>query len=234
MKVRRLHDWDLQLRQAVDLQRRLASQVVLRTSPGRIRRIAAADVSYDRAHDLTVAAVALFSYPDLDVEEEHVRDGRITFPYIPGLLSFREVPLLIDCFRALSEAPDVVLLDGHGRAHPRRFGLASHVGLLLDVATIGCAKSRLIGAHDPPGSGRGQHTPLVHRGETVGVALTSRSNTKPIYVSIGHRIDLGTAIDVVLGCCRRSKHPEPLRYVDRLVAQRRRSLLASGRARGGR
>lgn len=228
MRIRRLHGWDLEPREAVQLQRRLAGQVLAEGGPSSIRRVAAADVSYDRRHDLTVAAVALFDFPSLELQEERLAHGRIPFPYVPGLLSFREAPLLLECFAALDGEPEVVLLDGHGLAHPRRLGLASHVGLLLDLPTIGCAKSRLVGRHETPGKERGDRVPLLEDSEVIGTVLTTRSGVKPVYVSVGHRISLSRAVEIVLECCRGTKQPAPSHHVDRRVARRRRELVAAG------
>jgi deoxyribonuclease V len=145
------------------------------------------------------------------VVETKVVQGRLDFPYIPGLLSFRELPLTLAAYESLSITPDLVLVDGQGVAHPRRFGLASHLGLVLDTPTIGCAKSRLCGRHEEPGIEAGSYAEVVDKGETIGVALRTRPKVKPVYVSTGHKVDLEDAIHWVLECCRGYRLPEPLR-----------------------
>ena len=156
-------------------------------------------------------AVVVLRYPGLEVVVVKVVTGRIAFPYVPGLLSFREAPLVLAACEQLTVTPDLVIVDGQGIAHPRRLGLASHLGLFLDTPTIGCAKSRLCGHHPAPGKEAGSYTELVDRGETVGAVLCTRAGVKPVYVSIGHRIDLTAAIGWVLSCCRGYRLPEPTR-----------------------
>lgn len=198
---------------AVALQRQLAGKVVQRlTQPLPAEPlVAGADVSYDRGSDRLFAAVVVLQLPQLAlVEQVTVRD-RARFPYVPGLLSFREAPPLLECFRRLQRRPDVLLVDGHGVAHPRRFGIACHLGLLLDVPAIGCAKSILVGEHGPLGACRGATAALVHGGETVGCALRTRRHVRPVYVSVGHRIDLASAVALVLRCAPRFRTPEPTR-----------------------
>ena len=160
--------------------------------------------------------VAVLSFPDLSLINYTTATIDSPFPYIPGLLSFREVPPLIECFRQLKSQPDLILCDGHGFAHPRGFGLACHLGILFDVPSIGVAKRILVGEHEPVPQTRGAWTLLVQEGEIIGAALRSRPNTKPIYVSIGHRISLGTAIELVMKCITRYRLPETTRWAHRL------------------
>jgi deoxyribonuclease V len=221
MLVRQLHSWDLTPKEAAELQTRLASQIVAEGDPIDVRLIAAADVAfadrpYRRRPSLARAAVVVLSYPELALVEQHVIEAPVTFPYVPGLLSFREIPALAQAFELLRQEPDLLLVDGQGRAHPRRFGLASHLGLLLDVPTIGVAKSRLIGEHAEPGRLRGDCTPLTHGGETIGAVLRTREGVRPLYVSVGHRISLEVAAAWVLRLCTRYRLPEPIRVADRL------------------
>lgn len=204
--------WPRTYRAAVARQQELRDRLVPgRGGPRRVRLVAGADLSYDRGSDRFFAAVVLVELPGLDVVEEATARGRSPFPYIPGLLSFREGPLLMKAFGRLRRAPDLVLFDGHGLAHPRRFGIACHLGLLLDVPSVGCAKSRLVGEHREPGRRRGDWTPLRHRGEIVGAVLRTRPGVRPVYVSCGHRIGLRPAIRWTLECCRRFRIPEPIR-----------------------
>jgi deoxyribonuclease V len=221
MRVCNLHSWDLTPREAADLQTRLAPQVITEGDPTNVRLIAASDVAFAdrpsrRRPTLARAAVVVLSYPDLEIVEQHVMESPVGFPYMPGLLSFREIPVLAQAFELLDRTPDLLLVDGQGRAHPRRFGLACHLGLLLDLPTIGVAKSRLVGEHAEPDPIRGASTPIAHDGELIGTVLRTRDNVKPVYVSIGHRISLESAADWVLRLCTRYRLPEPIRLADRL------------------
>lgn len=154
----------------------------------------------------------VLSYPELQVAEHSVVEDRISFPYVPGLLSFRESPLVIRALEGLSIDPDLIMVDGQGLAHPRRFGIACHIGLLMDVPTLGCAKSRLCGTHATLGDERGAYTELIHNDEVIGVTLRTKVRTNPIYVSIGHKVGLETAVRLTLDCCRGYRVPDPTRY----------------------
>jgi len=211
VKVKRLHGWQLSVAQALDLQRQLAGQVSRSSEVTTPRFIAGVDISVEKARGMATGAVVVLSYPELRVVETKVVQGRLDFPYVPGLLSFRESPLTLAACESLSITPDLILVDGQGIAHPRRFGLASHLGLFLDRPTIGCAKSRLCGSHEIPGIEPGSYAEVIDRGETIGVALRTRPGVKPVYVSIGHKVDLQTAIHWVLECCRGYRLPEPTR-----------------------
>jgi deoxyribonuclease V len=211
VKVKTLHGWQVSTTEALDVQLRLASQVSRSNEVARPRFIAGVDISVNRAQGTATGAVVVLSYPELRVVETQVVDGKVDFPYVPGLLSFREAPLTLAAFERLDITPDLVLFDGQGIAHPRRMGLASHLGLFLDTPTIGCAKSRLCGSHQTPGEKPGSYAELVDSGETIGAALRTKLGTKPVYVSIGHRVDLETAIYWVLECCRGYRLPEPTR-----------------------
>ncbi len=218
-----LHRWDLDEADARALQRQLAEQVVREDRFGTIRTVAGVDLGFPKAPDGSVlgrAAVVVLRFPDLDLVEERVVEQPVTFPYIPGLLSFREAPVGLAAIAALEHRPDILLVDGQGLAHPRRCGIACHIGLLLDLPTICCAKSILVGHAEEPGPNPGDWTPLVHRGETIGTALRTRPKTKPIYVSIGHRVSLETAVSLVQRCSRGYRLPEPTRLADRLASQR--------------
>jgi deoxyribonuclease V len=212
-----LHPWDLSPKEAVALQRRLAGIVALQPLPGPIALVAGADVGYRRRGDTVVAAVAVHTFPELErVEVAEVRD-RVSFPYIAGLLSFREIPPLLSAFKRLRHRPDVVLCDGQGRAHPRRLGLAAHLGLWLTLPTVGCAKSRLVGEHAEVGPRRGQYRSLMDRGERVGVVLRTRTGVNPLYVSPGHLADMEGSRRLVLRCCRGFRIPEPIRTAHQTV-----------------
>jgi deoxyribonuclease V len=218
-----LHNWSMSYREAAELQRQLALEVVLRTElPKPLRTVAGVDVSYEKHGDLFFAAVVVLSFPDLEVIEEASSAGRVHFPYIPGLLSFRELPILLEAFRRLETAPGAILVDGQGIAHPRRLGIASHLGLWLDLPTVGCAKSRLCGTHAEPGRERGESVPLVLGEEEIGTVLRTRSGVRPLFISPGHKIDGPAAVDLVLACGRRTRMPEPTRLAHLLTNRLRR------------
>ncbi|TYO96390.1 endonuclease V [Geothermobacter ehrlichii] len=207
-----LHSWNLDYAAAVALQRRLARQVELTNRlPERVRRVAGVDVSYRKRGDIFYAAVVVLDFPELRPVEVASWQARVDFPYIPGLLSFRELPVLLNAFRRLRHRPDLVLVDGQGIAHPRRCGLACHLGLWLDLPTVGCAKSRLTGEGPEPGFAKGDRSPLRQGGEEIGAIVRSRDGVRPLYVSPGHRIDIPTAVDWTLACCGRYRMPEPTR-----------------------
>ena len=227
MQFTELHPWEMGYGEAVALQRRLAERVVLHRPPGWTpRSVAGVDVSYEKHGDLFFAGVVVLRLPDLTPLDTAAAHARVTFPYIPGLLSFRELPVLLEAFRRLPLVPDVILVDGQGIAHPRRLGLASHLGLWLGIPTVGCAKSRLCGEHPPPGRRRGDRVPLCQGGEEIGAVLTTRDNVKPLYISPGHRMDIATAVDLTLACGGRYRLPEPTRQAHLLTNRLRREAQA--------
>jgi deoxyribonuclease V len=209
-------------RSAVRQQLDLRGRVVAQGAPRRVRRVAGADISYDKGSDRFHAAVVVLAWPRLDVVEEATASGRSPFPYVPGLLSFREGPLLLRAFGKLRSPPDLVIFDGHGVAHMRGFGIASHLGVLLDVPSIGCAKSRLVGEHREPARERGSLTPLLLDGRRVGAVVRTRAGVKPVYVSVGHRIGLPAAVRWTLRTCAGFRLPEPTRRAHILANRLRR------------
>ncbi len=211
MKIHQLHSWQITTAQAEHLQKKLASQVSRKSEVASPRFIAGADISAPDSSGFARAAVVVLDYPELQVIEVKTAEDVLNFPYIPGLLSFREAPLVLAACQKLSTAPNLLLVDGQGIAHPRRFGLASHLGLLLDIPTIGCAKSRLCGTHKPLSNQVGAYAELIDNTETIGAALRTKANANPVYVSIGHKVDLPTAIHWVMVCCRDHRLPEPSR-----------------------
>jgi len=217
MRIHALHSWDVSPREAVAIQRSLRERVILEGRARPIRYVAGADISWDRERGLGFAGVLVFSFPELEEVERVSTVGPVRFPYVPGLLSFREGPLLLECFSRLKTEPDVVLFDGQGYAHPRRIGIASHMGLCLDKPTIGCAKSRLIGEHRMPGLKRGNRAALKDKGETIGAVLRTRDGVNPIYVSVGHRVGLDEAVRIVLRCSDGYRVPRPTRLADHFV-----------------
>ena len=206
-----LHEWEVSTARAREIQLSLAKRVTNENEAINPHLVAGIDISSGDAQGVARGAVVVLSYPELNIVEIEIAEGRITMPYIPGLLSFRECPLILDACENLSNIPDLVLIDGQGIAHPRRLGLASHVGLFLDLPTIGCAKSILCGKHQPLSEEAGSYAELLDKGELIGAALRTKSGVKPIYVSVGHKIDLTVALQWVINCCRGYRLPEPTR-----------------------
>lgn len=213
------HRWDVPPREAIAIQQSLRSRVVTADRMGTVRLVAGVDVGFEDGNRITRAAVAVLTFPGLELREQVVARRPTSFPYIPGLLSFREMPALMDAFERLRSTPDLVLADGQGIAHPRRFGIACHLGVLADLPAIGVGKSRLVGEHGVVPVDRGAWTPLVDKGETVGAVLRSRAGVKPIFVSPGHRLSLGTAVDYVMACTTRYRLPETTRAAHRLASE---------------
>ena len=211
MEVAKLHSWKVSTARARDIQKGLAERVCRVYEVINPRLIAGADISVNRVAGVATGAVVVLSYPGLELVESSIVEGELELPYIPGLLSFRESPLILAACEKLALIPDLILVDGQGIAHPRRLGLACHLGLFLNTPTIGCAKSRLCGSHEVPGSEPGDYTELLDGGEIIGAALRTRLGVKPVYVSIGHKVDLQAAVHWVLACCRGYRLPEPTR-----------------------
>ncbi len=215
------HDWQLSPKQAVAVQRRLAA-AILTTAPRRpIRTVAGLDAAFTRDGEHCIGGVVLWDADQRIVLEEHTALEPLRFPYIPGLLSFRETPALLAALAKLDSEPDAIMCDGHGIAHPRRFGIACHIGIILDRPSLGCGKSRLTGEHRQPGSKRGARTQLKHGSEVLGRVLRTRDGVKPVYVSIGHKMDQASAERLVLRCAVGYRLPEPTRRADKLVARRK-------------
>jgi deoxyribonuclease V len=208
--------------EAAALQQKLRSRVCRRDDFGQIRYVAGGDLAFDLRAKLAYAAVIVFRFPSLEEVERCCLTRPVEFPYIPGLLAFREAPALFDAVAGLRRRPDLMLVDGHGYAHPRRFGLASHLGLALDIPTIGCAKSVYIGTYGPLAPGRGSTAPLVDKGEVIGAALRTRSGVAPVFVSVGHRVSLAAATPLVLACLDGFRIPRPTRLADQVVGELKR------------
>jgi deoxyribonuclease V len=212
------HSWLLTPRKAIALQRELACQVRVVKPDGLLRFVAGLDAAFSRDGKQCLSAVVLWDAQERCVVEQHTAAAQLTFPYIPGLLSFREAPALLAAVRKLRRTPNALMCDGQGLAHPRRLGIASHVGILCGLPTIGCAKSRLCGEHAEPVSRRGSATPLMDGDEQIGEVLRTQDGVRPVYVSVGHLCDLAGARGLVLACATRYRLPEPTRLADRLVA----------------
>lgn len=212
------HPWDVTPAAARAIQEQLRGRLVLHDDFAEIGRVAGIDVGFEEGGTLTRAAVVVLRFPKLELVEQAVAKRPTRFPYVPGLLSFREIPAALDALARLRRPPDLILCDGQGYAHPRRFGLASHLGVLADIPTIGAAKSRLIGEHGPVGWEKGAWVELRYEGETIGAVVRTRTGVQPLYVSIGHRISLETAVGHVLACCTRYRLPETTRHAHRLAS----------------
>lgn len=225
MKSRRLHAWNLTPKEAIALQKRFAARINATKSLGQFDLIAGADISHNRfSHDI-VAGVVVWRASDNCIVEKRAVHGKTEFPYVPGLLSFREAPLVLAAFAKIRTKLDAVMIDGQGIAHPRRLGLASHIGLWLGVPTIGCAKSRLCGDFKAPARRAGSSTRLTLEGKVVGRVLRSKNAAKPLFISPGHRIDVSGAVQVVVACLRGYRMPEPTRLAHLYVNEERRKRL---------
>jgi deoxyribonuclease V len=220
MKGRPLHSWRVTVAEAQEIQRRLALQVSKRNEVDAPRLVAGVDISAPDRGGVAKGAVVVLRLPDLTPVESSVAEQQVSFPYVPGLLSFRETPLILAACEGLTLAPDLFIADAQGIAHPRRLGLASHLGLLLDIPTIGCAKSILCGRHGELGAEPGSYAPLFDGSEVIGAALRTKRGQKPVYISIGHKVDLEAAIGWVLACCRGYRLPEPTRLAHLAAAGR--------------
>ncbi|MBA3440068.1 MAG: deoxyribonuclease V [Pyrinomonadaceae bacterium] len=217
-----LHNWDLQPREAIELQKILREKVRIQPLARAVETIAGADISFNKLSETVYTGIVVLRLPSLELVEEVGIVSETRFPYVPGLLSFRESPSVLEAWSQLKTEPDAVMFDGQGIAHPRRIGIASHVGLLINRPTFGCAKSVLVGRYDEPPEERGNWTPLIDRGETVGAALRTKTGVQPIFVSPGHMIDLASAIDLTLRCDKGLRQPEPTRRAHLLVNALRR------------
>lgn len=214
-----LSRFDLSPAEARELQRQIPPRVVRRDRLGKVRMVAGADIALRENEGF--AAVILYSFPELEERERAWCSGELKFPYVPGLLAFRELPLLLKAFAKLRRKPDLVLADAHGWAHPRRAGMACHLGLVLDMPTIGCAKSLLVGEYAEPGSTRGSVSALRDGKEQIGTVVRTRDGVRPVFVSCGHRVSLATAVRLTLACCDGYRIPKPLRQADQWVKQLR-------------
>jgi len=218
MKIVRRHLWDISPTEAIAVQQQLRGEVEREDRLGTVRHVAGVDVGFEEGGRITRAAVAVLGYPSLELVDHAIFHTPTRFPYIPGLLSFREVPAVLGALEKLTVIPDLLLCDGQGIAHPRRCGIASHLGLLCGIPSIGVAKTRLIGEHVEPPNLRGEWVPLLDHGETIGAVLRSRPGVKPLFISIGHRISLATALGYVMACVTRYRLPETTRWAHRLAS----------------
>lgn len=220
------HPWDLTPGEAIALQKQLSAHIIISGRPSKIELIAGIDISFDKNANIGFCGMLIFTFPDLKIIEEHYDWGNLYFPYIPGLLSFREAPLILKLFKSIHNIPDCVIFDGQGIAHPRRFGVASHVGLLLGLPSIGCAKSRLFGLYEDPAGEEGSRSYIVDNDNSpIGIVLRARKNTRPVFVSPGHLVGIEEAADIVYSCADGYRIPAPTRLAHIRVGEYKRSLL---------
>ncbi|MEL6456947.1 MAG: deoxyribonuclease V [Cyanobacteria bacterium J06621_15] len=221
MKIEQRHKWNLTTTEAKIIQEELRKEVITEDKFAEpVKYVAGVDMGFEADGTISRAAVAVLSFPDLQLQEQTIAKRPTTFPYIPGFLSFREIPAVLDALQKINTIPDIILCDGQGLAHPRRLGIACHLGVILDMPTIGVAKSWLIGDYEEVSQKKGSWEPLIHNNETIGAVLRTRANVKPLYVSSGHRISLPTAIDYVLRCTPKYRLPETTRIADKLASNR--------------
>ena len=223
MHIHELHSWDVDYSKALAIQNELSNRVTIQNFDQTPRLIAGADVGYSHSDDTLYAAVVIFKFPNLEEVETATATGMADFPYIPGMLTFREAPVLLTAFRKLKRTPEVVMFDGQGIAHPKRLGLASHIGLWLKIPSIGCAKKRLMGEHVKVGPEMGDRTELWSKDKLIGYVVRTRKDVKPVYVSPGHLIDFDMSIDLVLQTTRGYRLPEPTRQAHFAVNELRRN-----------
>jgi deoxyribonuclease V len=222
--MRALHSWDVDVAEAKGIQEDLRNRVVLRNTFSRIKKIGGADAAYSKDGKLILGAVVVFSFPAMELLDLTTASAKTTFPYIPGLLTFREGPVLIDAFKMLKVKPDVMIFEGQGICHPRGFGLASHLGLWLNIPSVGCTKTSLLRVPIAVGAGKG-HDQIIRKDEKeVGAILRTKENVKPVFVSPGHKIDLAISIELVLATCRGYRMPEPLRATHQVACFMRKQM----------
>ena len=219
MKALRLHSWKVTPKEAVQIQHRLRERVEVSDRFSNVCKVAGADIALDLKSKIAIAGVIVYSYPEMKEIERVWAKRPLTFPYVPGLLSFREIPTLTAAFAKLKNRPDLILVDGHGFAHPRRVGIASHLGLVLDCPTVGCAKSVLCGEAEEPADEAGAASELIHKQEVIAIALRSRIGCRPIYISTGHRVSLASAVKFGLSVLDGHRVPRPTREADRFVGK---------------
>lgn len=223
MKITPLHDWNLTPREAIELQKQFAFEVIREDKFEKpVETVAGIDLGYDLKTGTSRAVVVVLKFPELELVESAEAIMPVQFPYVPGLLSFRETPVAIKALEKLENAPDLILCDGQGIAHPRRFGIACHIGLITNIPSVGVAKSLLVGKYESLGETRGSIAPLIHRKEQVGVVLRTKDKVLPVYVSIGHLMSLETAVDFVLQCTPKYRLPETTRLADKMASYRKR------------
>ncbi len=218
MQIQPRHEWALTAEAAIVIQQELRQEVITQDQFGAVNYVAGIDVGFEDEGTVTRAAVAVLKYPELELSEQAIARRPTTFPYIPGFLSFREVPAILEALEQIQTIPDLLLCDGQGMAHPRRFGIACHLGILTHLPAIGVGKSLLVGKFEEVPDERGSWVPLMHKGERIGAVVRTRPGTKPLYISVGHRISLESAIAFTMGCTRKYRLPETTRHAHKLAS----------------
>ncbi|MBC8505678.1 MAG: deoxyribonuclease V [Anaerolineales bacterium] len=219
--ARRTHAWDLPPKDAIQLQEQLRTRVISSSlADESIQYVAGIDVGFPRNREIAHAAIVLLKYPSMELVDQGLAELPVSMPYVPGLLSFREIPVILAALEEITLTPDLLITDSQGIAHPRRFGLACHLGVLLDMPAIGCAKSILVGKHSTLRKMRGSTADLVDNGETIGSVVRTRDGVKPVYISIGHRVDLTSAVRIILNCGSGYRLPEPTRWAHKLASKK--------------
>lgn len=216
MNIRELHPWDVSPKEAIEIQNKLRSRIVIAPFKKDVKKIAGVDASYSKRDQTMWAAVVVMDMQSLQTIEKGWYKEVVRYPYIPGLLSFREIPTILKALKDLKDEPDLILCDGQGIAHPRRMGIAAHLGLILDIPTIGCAKNLLIGNSKAPPDRKGSFTYIRYKKEIVGASLRTREGVKPVYISPGYGIDLEGSISIIMRCITKYRLPEPIREAHRL------------------
>ena len=227
MQTELCHSWKITLNEAKELQKSLEKEIKICQMPDTIHQVAGFDISYLKEKNRLIAGMVILGYPTLDLIDSFIITDHIRFPYIPGYLSFREAPVLLRLIESHYKLADIFVFDGHGIAHPRGFGIASHIGVLTDLPCIGCAKKKLVGNFVSPGDQKGDITDLIYKERVVGKVLRTRNNIKPVFVSIGHRVSLNGATKFILDCTGKYRLPEPTRLAHRLVTAYRKKLVNS-------
>ena len=227
MKYKNLHPWNINPKEGIKVQKRLKNKLIFNEGKFSIEKICGTDVSYDKSKNMLFSAVIVLSYLDMNVIEEQTAVTECTFPYVPGLLSFREVPALLKAFDKIKNIPDIVICDGQGIAHPRGIGLASHLGLILDLPTIGCAKKRLFGEYSEIGNSKGDYSYISDGNKNIGIVLRTRTNIKPVFVSQGYKIGINFSREIILNCCKKYRIPEPIRKAHNMVNIVRKNFIKS-------
>lgn len=227
MDVESAHAWDISLEEARDLQKRLSQQVEIRHLSSKIDRVGGFDISYLKDDNVLIAGMVVIDYPSLALVDHFTLTDQIYFPYIPGYLSFREAPVLLKLIEKYHHRVDIFMFDGHGIAHPRGLGIASHIGVLCDKPSIGCAKKRLVGTYDMPHQKKGSVTKLMYKEKAVGSVLRTRQNVKPVFISVGHKITLEEATKFSMNCTTKYRLPEPTRLAHNTVSMFRREYLSN-------
>ncbi len=221
MKLKQLHNWNVTIHEAKAIQLELEEKIQLQKLNSPVKLVAGADVSYSKKVEMCFAAVSIFKFPEMEIMEQSQTIGPINFPYVPGYLTFREAPILLNAFEKLERTPDLVLFDGQGIAHPRHLGLAAHLGLILDLPSVGCAKSLLVGDFEEPEDIQGSWSELIYQDRVIGAVVRTRDRVKPLFISPGFKITMDETIEWVLRACTKYRIPEPIRSSHIVVNQLR-------------